>query len=232
MENETTYLLKLGELTLKGGNRAACEQILKRNLKEMLRRKSAKVIAASGRFFVHCPPDAEGAVEDALDHLMGIAGWAKTRTCVKSVVAGLGACVEEGKAFFEQGIKTFKIEARRTDKSFPLDSYGIATAAGSAVLDAVPGLKVDVRRPQGVIEVEIRERSYIYGFGKKGRRGLPVGSAGKGLLLLSGGIDSPVAGYLMAGRGMKIDAVYFHADPYTSEEARQKVIDLAGVVGR
>jgi thiamine biosynthesis protein ThiI len=228
----SVYLLKLGELTLKGGNRAVFEQILKRNLKETLRGKGARVIAASGRFFVHCAPETEGTVEDALDHLMGIAGWAKTRACEKSVEAVVSACVEEGKALAEQGIKRFKIEARRTDKSFPLDSYGIASTAGRAVLDAVPALRVDVKKPEGTIEVEIRERAYIYGFGKKGRRGLPVGTAGRGLLLLSGGIDSPVAGYLMAGRGMKIDALYFHAYPYTSEEARQKVIDLAKIVGR
>ena len=230
MENRSTYLLKLGELTLKGGNRAVFEQILKRNLKEMLRGKDARVITASGRFFVSCPDEA--AVEDALDRLLGIAGWAKTLTCEKTTEAVLAACVEEGRAFAGQGITRFKIEARRTDKSFPLDSYGIAAAAGSAVLEKVPGLRVDVRQPEGVIEVEIRERAYIYGFGRKGRRGLPVGTAGRGLLLLSGGIDSPVAGYLMAGRGMKIDAVYFHAYPYTSDEARKKVIALAETVGR
>jgi thiamine biosynthesis protein ThiI len=90
---------------------------------------------------------------------------------------------------------------------------------------------VDVHKPQGIIEVEIRERAYVYSMAQQGRRGLPVGSAGRGLLLLSGGIDSPVAGYLMLSRGMGIDAAYFHAYPYTSEEARQKVIRLAGILG-
>jgi thiamine biosynthesis protein ThiI len=93
-------------------------------------------------------------------------------------------------------------------------------------------MAVDVRKPQGIINVEIRERAYIYGNPRQGLQGLPVGTAGRGLLLLSGGIDSPVAGFMMAGRGMGIDAVYFHAWPYTSEEARQKVIRLAGIVGR
>jgi thiamine biosynthesis protein ThiI len=93
-------------------------------------------------------------------------------------------------------------------------------------------LRVDVRSPRGIIEVEIREKAYVYGAVRKGRRGLPVGTAGRGLLLLSGGIDSPVAGYMMAARGMGIDAVYFHAHPYTSDEARQKVITLAKIVGR
>jgi thiamine biosynthesis protein ThiI len=102
---------------------------------------------------------------------------------------------------------------------------------GEAILNAVPELTVDVQNPQAVIHVEIRERAYIYGMPKKGKRGLPVGTAGRGLLLLSGGIDSPVAGYMMATRGMHVDAVYFHAYPYTSDEARQKVVDLASIVG-
>jgi thiamine biosynthesis protein ThiI len=227
-----TYLLKLGELTLKGGNRSEFERILKRNLEDMIRGTGTRIEMTSGRFFVHGPEAAQEQVEDALDRLMGIAGWAKTRIREKTVDAVLEACVEEGKALLAGGIRTFKIEARRTDKSFPLDSYGISCEGGRAVLEAAPGLAVDVRSPQGIIEVEIREKAYIYGTGHKGRRGLPVGTAGRGLLLLSGGIDSPVAGYLMASRGMKIDAVYFHAYPYTSEEARQKVIRLAEILGR
>jgi thiamine biosynthesis protein ThiI len=226
------YLLKLGELTLKGGNRDEFERILKRNLQDMLRGTDAKVAIVPGRFFLRCPAEAEAAVEDVLEHLMGIAGWAKTMIAGKTMEALCAACVSQGKALFERGARSFKIEARRTDKSFPLDSYGIAREAGGAVLDAVPGLRVDVHHPQGIIEVEIREKAYIYSFGRKGRRGLPVGTAGRGLLLLSGGIDSPVAGYMMASRGMKIDAVYFHAYPYTSEEARQKVVRLAEIVGR
>ncbi|MDR2028646.1 MAG: tRNA 4-thiouridine(8) synthase ThiI [Treponema sp.] len=227
-----TYLLKLGELTLKGGNRRVFERILRRNLEALTRGTGARVETANGRFYLRSPEGTEKQAEDALDHLMGITGWAKTRVCEKTVPAVIRSCVEEGRLLLERGVQTFKIEARRTDKSFPLDSYGIAREGGEAVLGAVPGLRVDVRRPQGVIEVEIREKAYVYGFGRRGRQGLPVGSAGRGLLLLSGGIDSPVAGYLMASRGMLIEAVYFHAYPYTSEEARRKVIKLAETVGR
>jgi thiamine biosynthesis protein ThiI len=186
----------------------------------------------TGRFFVHCPPDAASRVEDALDHLFGISGWAKTRKCEKTPEAVLAACVEEGKKLQAQGLRSFKVDARRTDKSFPLDSYEICVQAGDAVREQAPDLKVDVHSPQGTIQVEIREKAYVYSMAKPGLRGLPVGTAGRGLLLLSGGIDSPVAGFCMAGRGMGIDAVYFHAFPYTSEEARQKVITLAGIVGR
>jgi thiamine biosynthesis protein ThiI len=227
-----TYLLKLGELTLKRGNRDGFEGILRRNLSALLRGTGARLEITTGRFFVHAPGAAREQVEEILDRLLGITGWAKSRVCEKTPDAVLAACVEEGKSLFEQGTGTFKIEARRTDKSFPLDSYAIRCEAGSAVLKAVPGLRVDVHSPGGTIEVEIRERAYIYGAEHRGRRGLPVGTAGRGLLLLSGGIDSPVAGYMMAGRGMGIDAVYFHAYPYTSDEARQKAIRLAEIVGR
>jgi thiamine biosynthesis protein ThiI len=187
---------------------------------------------ANGRFYLHCPGGTEERVEDALNHLLGIAGWAKTRVCAKTVEAVLAACVDEARSLYDRGIRTFKIEARRTDKGFPLDSYGIRSDGGHAVLEQVPGMTVDVHSPQSVIEVEIRERAYIFGMSQKGLRGLPVGTAGRGLILLSGGIDSPVAAFLMASRGMAIDAVYFHAYPYTSDEARQKVLTLAERVGR
>jgi thiamine biosynthesis protein ThiI len=227
----TSYLLKPGELTLKGGNRESFEKILKRNLSAMLRLSGARVINARGRYYVHCEQDGEAAAENALRHLFGISGWAKTRICEKQREAVIEACVEEARLLFEKGLRSFKIEARRTDKSFPLGSYEIRCQAGDAVLKAVPGLKVDVHKPEGFIEVEIREKAYIYGNACRGLRGLPVGSSGRGLLLLSGGIDSPAAGYMMLSRGMKLDAVYFHAYPYTSEEARQKSLSLAKILG-
>ena len=228
----TTYLIKLGELTLKGGNRRAFEIMLRRNLSAMLKGSGAQIIMKNGRFYVCCPEGAEANTEYALDHLMGISGWAKTRIAEKTPEAVNAACIEEAKLLYESGITTFKIEARRTDKRFPIDSYQIRCMAGEAVLKEVPGLKVDVRKPGGVIEVEIREKAFIFGNAHEGRRGLPVGTAGRGLLLLSGGIDSPVAGYMMASRGMSLDAVYFHAYPYTSDEAKGKAVRLAEIVGR
>ena len=228
----TTYLIRPGELTLKGGNRKEFEKTLHSNLAAMLKGTGAQVVTGKGRFFVHCPAGAEEQAENALGRLIGIAGWAKTRTAEKKPESVLAACVEEGKILWEQGVKTFKIEARRTDKSFPLDSYQIRCQAGDAVLKEVPGLAVDVHSPGAVIDVEIREKAYVYGNIHPGRRGLPVGTAGRGLLLLSGGIDSPVAGYMMAERGMKLDAVYFHAYPYTSEKAREKTAALAEILGR
>ncbi|QQO08006.1 tRNA uracil 4-sulfurtransferase ThiI [Breznakiella homolactica] len=225
------YLLKLGELTLKGGNRREFERILRRNLAQRLRGTGASIQTTAGRFYVTCDESAEIPVETVLDRLFGIAGWAKTRDCKKIPQAVFDACIEEAALLRENGLRTFKVEARRTDKGFPLNSYEIRSEAGSLILEQFPGLTVDVHSPDAVIQVEIREKAYIYSMARKGQRGLPVGTAGRGLLLLSGGIDSPVAGYMMAGRGMHIDAVYFHAYPYTSDEARQKVVSLAETVG-
>jgi len=225
----STYLVKPGELVLKGGNRKGFEDILRRNLAALLRGTDAKIINSKGRLFVHCTQENEEKTEYALDHLIGISGWAKTRTAEKNPEAILSSCVEEGKLLLKKGINSFKIEARRTDKSFPLDSYQLRCLAGDAVSREV-GLAVDVKNPGGIIKVEIRDKAYIYANPSIGKRGLPVGTAGKGLLLLSGGIDSPVAGYMMATRGMTLDAVYFHAFPYTSKEALEKTVTLATII--
>ena len=227
-----SWLLKPGELTLKGENRKSFENVLKRNLLRMLHSRSVKAEfeIKNGRFFLHCGDEDSEAVEEVLSRLFGISGWAKTGTYTKTVEEVLRACATEGKKLAAQGVKSFKIEARRTDKSFPLDSYGLCVQGGKAVQDAT-GLEVDIHHPESVIWIEIREKAYVYSGEKKGLGGLPVGSAGRGLLLLSGGIDSPVAGFLMASRGMGIDAVHFHSYPYTSAEARQKAIRLAEIVG-
>jgi thiamine biosynthesis protein ThiI len=124
----------------------------------------------------------------------------------------------------------FKIEARRSDKSFQLDSYGIACRLGQLLRERVPGLVVDLHHPDWVLNVEIRERAYLYGPPAHAPGGLPVGSSGRGLLLLSGGIDSPVAGWLLAKRGLAVDAVHFHTPPYTSGQSLQKVRELCRIL--
>ena len=128
--------------------------------------------------------------------------------------------------------KTFKVYARRAKKSYPIPSMELAAELGGDILDAFPEMSVDVRNPEILITVEIREKIYLYSQSISGPGGMPVGTNGKAMLLLSGGIDSPVAGYMIAKRGVKIDAVYFHAPPYTSERAKQKVVDLAKLVAR
>jgi thiamine biosynthesis protein ThiI len=226
------YLLKLGELYLKGGNREDFVHVLCRNLARMVKGTGAQLNARNGRFFVNCPNGAEEAVEEALGRLFGITGWARARKLGKTVDAVMAACVDEARAAWEAGARTFRIEARRVDKSFPLGSQAVCVAAGSAVLEAIPGFKAKMTGADAVINVEIRENAYVYGAEHAGLRGLPVGTAGRGMLLLSGGIDSPVAGFLMAGRGMRFDAVYFHAPPYTGDDALRKVERLAAIVGR
>ena len=228
---QITWLLRLGELTLKGGNQKSFETVLKRNAQAKLAGYNVRIETRNGRFYVHGEEEDQAAIEGALRRLIGISGWAQTRCIPKTIEAILSACAEEGKKLAGRGISTFKIEARRTDKSFPYNSYTLRCKCGDIIVESVPGMKVDVRNPGSVIRIEIREKAYIYSDAVKGLGGLPVGTAGRGLLLLSGGIDSPVAGFLMAARGMGIDAVHFHAYPYTSDEAKQKVIRLAGILG-
>jgi len=191
----------------------------------------AKLKTTDGRFYIEASEEKSETIESVLSRLTGISGWAKTAACPKTIEDVLHACIKEGRKLSNMGVKTFKIEARRTDKSFPVNSYEICCQAGDAVCETIGGLKVDIHNPQDIIKVEIREKAYVYSGSKKGLGGLPAGSAGRGLLLLSGGIDSPVAGFLMACRGMNIDAIHFHAYPYTSLEAKQKVMRLAGITG-
>ncbi|MCQ2247551.1 MAG: tRNA 4-thiouridine(8) synthase ThiI [Treponema sp.] len=224
-----TYLGKAGELTLKGGNIKVFEKQLVNNLRTALETCRAKVRYLTGRLYVHCSKDCCAQVEFALDHLLGITGWAKVQAVEKNIEAITAAVKKEGLEAKARGARTFKIDARREDKSFPLNSYDIARqAAGCLYDDRI--LDVDVHNPDAMICVEVRERCYVYCAQTKGHRGLPVGVSGKGLLLLSGGIDSPVAGYRMMRRGMKVECVYFHSYPYTSEEAQKKVQDLARII--
>jgi len=228
-----TWLLKPAELTLKGENKKSFEGVLKSNIQRLMSAidNGIKIKFTAGRYYIYASEEKSEKIEDALSHLTGISGWAKTITCEKNSESVLAACVEEGKKLFNNGVRSFKIDARRTDKSFPLTSYELCCEAGNAVNNAFSDLKVDIHNPQDVIKIEIREKAFVYSGGKKGLGGLPVGTAGRGMLLLSGGIDSPVAGFLMAARGMNISAVHFHAYPYTSLEAKEKVIKLSKITG-
>lgn len=221
-----TYLAKIGELTLKGSNLHTFEKLLLKNIRTTLKGHKCEAVLRSGRLYVECDDSECEAVEKSLKKLIGITGWAKTRTCDKDIESIQKTVLEEAKFAVSKGAKTFKLEARRSDKSFPLNSFEICCEGASLVHDS--GLmQVDVHNPDVVITVEVREKTFIYSNAEKGCRGLPVGSSGKGLLLLSGGLDSPVAGYRMIRRGMKVECVYFHSYPYTSVEAQEKVETLA-----
>ena len=223
-----TYLAKIGELMLKGSNLKTFEKLLYSNTKTYLKGLNLNVQCHAGRLYIDCEEKDSAAVEETLNHLLGITGWARTLTC-ENDLNEIKKCVRKiAETEKEQNpkIKTFKIEARRGDKRFPLNSFEINRECGAAVCDD-DFLEVDVHNPDIRISVEVRERTIVYSDAKKGNRGLPAGCSGLGLLLLSGGIDSPVAGYRMMRRGMKIECVYFHSYPYTSIEAQKKVEELA-----
>ena len=221
-----TYLGKIGELTLKGSNIHTFEKLLLKNTKEYLKDTGAKVSLHAGRLYIDCEEKDSDQVEFTLRHLIGITGWACTKTCGKTIEDIQKTVLETANEAVQKGAKSFKIEAKRGDKKFPLNSYEIACQGASLVYDS--GLmEVNVHNPDVIIYVEVRERCFIYSVAEKSCRGLPVGCSNKGLLLLSGGLDSPVAGYRMMRRGMKIECCYFHSYPYTSIEAQQKVEELA-----
>ena len=226
---KVTYLGKLGELTLKGSNIKSFENKLVRNVRDFLKHIAADISLRAGRLYLEVDEQFCHQAEYCLSHLIGITGWAKTVICDKTIASITKTVTELGKAAKENGAKTFKIEARRSDKSFELNSYEIMKTAASELFDNNI-LKVDVKNPDITIYVEVREKCFVYTDSNKGCRGLPVGTSGKGLLLLSGGLDSPVAGYRMMRRGMKIECVYFHSYPYTSDEAQKKVEDLAKII--
>ena len=219
-----TYLGKIGELTLKGSNIQEFENLLVKNARKCLTGVECKIKVIAGRLYIECDEKDSEKVEFTLNHLLGITGWAKTITCEKNIESICAAVKEVGKQLAEQGNKSFKINTRRADKQFPMNSYEVSCEAAG---DVEQFMKVDVHNPDCIINIEVRERCFVYTDSEAGCRGLPVGSSGKGLLLLSGGLDSPVAGYRMLRRGMKIECVYFHSYPYTSEEAKQKVVTLA-----
>lgn len=222
-----TYLAKLGELTLKGSNIKQFEKKLLQNARSYFGGdEEVKITLRAGRMYISADESRCEKIEFCLNHLVGITGWAKTQVVEKNIEAIKDIVYELCAQAAQNGAKTFKCEARRADKAFPLDSYQINREAAARVFDQKV-LLVDVHKPDIKVFIEVRDQVYVYTDDKKGIRGLPVGVSGHGLLLLSGGIDSPVAGWRMMRRGMKIDAVYYHSYPYTSDEAQKKVEDLA-----
>ncbi|MGI5076207.1 tRNA uracil 4-sulfurtransferase ThiI [Treponema maltophilum] len=229
--NTCVYLVKLGELTLKGTNIRLFEKALRANIKSYLTKTEAKVSLYANRMYIEAPESFSAQIEYALKHVIGIAGWAKADICEKNIESIKKAVYKKALEAKQNGAASFKLEARRSDKQFPLNSYEICREGASDVYDENL-LKVDVHNPDATIYIEVRDRCFVYANPHKANRGLPVGTGGKALLLLSGGIDSPVAGYRMMRRGMSVDCVYFHAYPYTSDEAKKKVEDLAAILAQ
>lgn len=231
------FLGKLGELTLKGSNKKLFEKQLKDNMRDSLKARAvsgAQVTLRNGRLFVVIDNDSDcAATEDALAHLVGITGFQKCDTCDKNIDLIRTAAISALKGIPPT---TFKVKARREDKSFPLNSYELECDIGDAVLDSGGGWRVDVHSPALVLNIEVRDRCYLYIDSKNNRqfasRGLPVGSSGKALVMLSGGLDSPIAAWRLIRRGMMADCVYFESPPYTSIEARKKVETLARLISQ
>lgn len=232
----TTFLIKYAEIGVKGKNKYLFEEALAQQVKYALKRCEGefKVTRTEGRIYVHALSEFD--YDETVDNLKTVFGV--SAICPVVAVSDEGfdelakTVVDYVDKVYPDKNMTFKVQARRARKNYPLNSMELNMELGAAVLDAYPEMRVDVHSPQMRLYVEIRERIYIYSIEIPGPGGMPVGSNGKAMLLLSGGIDSPVAGYMIAKRGVKIDAVYFHAPPYTSDRAKKKVIDLAKLVSR
>lgn len=231
-----SFLIKYAEIGTKGKNRYLFEDALCSRIKGALKKidGSFAISKESGRIYVEAQSEYDyDDLIDALQHVFGIS-WIcpmlqiqdKDFENLKKVVVDYIDQVYPDKNF------TFKVNSRRADKQYPIHTEQMNADLGEVILDAFPETSVDVHHPQVELRVEIRKLVNIYSLMIPGPGGMPVGTNGKAMLLLSGGIDSPVAGYMIAKRGVKIDAVYFHAPPYTSDRAKQKVVDLAKLVAK
>lgn len=231
-----TFLIKYGEIGIKGKNRHLFEEALVNQIRHALSDVDGefRVTRQQGRIYVDADEfyDYDETVE-ALQRVFGIVGICPVMKVEDNGLEQLGNDVVEFLTkTYEMKNQTFKMDTRRARKSYPIASMEVNKYLGERVLDAFPGVSVDVHKPELMIHVEIREKIYIYSKIIPGPGGMPVGTNGKAMLLLSGGIDSPVAGYMIAKRGVTLDATYFHAPPYTSDRAKQKVVDLAKLVAR
>lgn len=209
------------EITLKGLNRKSFEDALVRNVRSSIGNNAA-IKRESGRLFVK---DYSDEMVERVSKVFGVISVTVAEIVEKDVEVIGRAAAEQLKRL--EGFRTFKVETKRGDKRFPLGSMEVSAKVGGVILRELPQLKVDVHKPDIVVNVEIREQGYVFTGERKGVGGLPYKTSGKGVLLLSGGIDSPVAGFSMAKRGLELVSVYYHSHPYTSERAKEKVIDLA-----
>ena len=231
-----TFLIKYGEIGIKGKNRHLFEDALVKQIRHALKKTegSFQVYKEQGRIYVDClePYDFEETVE-CLRRVFGIVGICPVMKVEDRGLEELGnEVIDFLENVYDIKAQTFKVVTRRAKKSYPVESMEVNSFLGSRILEAFPTLKVDVHDPEILLHVEIREKIYLYSKIIPGPGGMPVGTNGKAMLLLSGGIDSPVAGYKICKRGVKLDAVYFHAPPYTSERAKEKVVDLARILSR
>ena len=227
------FLLKLGEIVLKGQNRWQFENKLKQNVNRRMRPfGDFRVNIIQSTVFVE-PQNDECDLDDAWEachYIFGVVALCRCRACSKDLDA-IFAAVQEYLDDDLLAAESFKVESKRADKRFPLNSIQVSQEIGGRIAEAYPHLKVDVHHPGYTVNVEIRDQfAYVHGPAEPGAGGLPTGVGGRAMVLLSGGIDSPVAAYMMAKRGVEIECVHFFSYPYTSELAKDKVIELARLV--
>ena len=228
MDYRNMIIVKVGEIHLKGLNRPFFERTLINNIKASLKSfEDIKVTISQSRIFVYniMPADLDEAL-NRLKNIFGIHALSPAREFDKDIDLCIKNAVE---MLRDAGITsgTFKVKARRADKRFPMESPEIAATVGGGILENMPDMKVDIHNPEHVVEVEIRDRAYVYFQDVEAVGGLPIGTNGRAALLLSGGIDSPVAAYMIAKRGVQLDGVHFYSFPHTSERAKEKVFELA-----
>lgn len=231
-----SFLIKYAEIGVKGKNRYIFEDRLCDQIRYALERCEGEfeVTKKQGRIYVNALTEYD--FEETVENLKTVFGIWGICPVVKLEDEGFDKLAEDVIAYVDKVYPdknfTFKVDTRRARKNYPKESMEVNADIGEVLLKAFPEMKVDVRKPDVMLHIEIREMIYIYSTVIPGPGGLPIGTNGKGTLLLSGGIDSPVAGYMISKRGVKLDAVYFHAPPYTSDRAKQKVVDLAKLVSR
>ena len=230
------FLIKYGEIGVKGKNRYLFEDALVRQIRHALKNIDGdfKVTKENGR--IYAIAQSEFDYDEAVESLKTVFGIIGICPVVQIEDNGFDDLAENVIKYIDMAYKdkniTFKVNARRARKNYPLNSMEINMEIGGRILDAFPEMKVDVHKPDVYLQIEIRNQINIYSVEIPGPGGMPIGTAGKAMLLLSGGIDSPVAGYMVAKRGVQVEATYFHAPPYTSERAKQKVVDLARIVSK
>lgn len=229
-------LVKYGEIILKGGNRARFERVLISNIKNAIKNiDSAEILLAQATIYITPEnPSKTDLLMERLAKIFGIVSVTRAAVAEKDVESIEAVAKEYLKDDLKSG-KRFKVEAKRSDKSFPLNSVELSIEVGGFLHDAYPGLIADVHNPEVTVKVEIRDfGAYVYCVQNKikGQGGMPIGTSLKATLLLSGGIDSPVAGHMIAKRGVTIDAVHFFSYPYTSDRAKEKVIELASIIAQ
>lgn len=227
---EKCIIVRYCEIHLKGKNRGYFEKLLQTNIQNALSGISHKLKVMHSRYLIeNYNEDEYNLIVEKLKKVAGV----HTISPAMVVDSDYGAIKEVAFELCKDRSGTFKVETNRADKTFPLDSMSVSRNLGGDILENFPNLKVDVKNPSFVVNVDIREdgKTFVYNEIIRCLSGMPVGSAGRGLLLISGGIDSPVAGYLTCKRGMKVDCLHFHSFPYTGEAAKQKVIDLTKRIG-